>query len=161
MYDVPRTHSQLATEQPAGLSALNWSKRPAVPPLPWSSPVMMTTAFLPFGKYQKRGSGFLLSFMCEDQVREQALLLVGLRNRDLVRGRPSPAATSPVFVAVELVVGPDRRKTVALLRRPGRVALARVDDRRRQVVGERRRLAAADMLRSVTAGLPVAVIALL
>ena len=63
MYEVPRTHSQLATLQPAGLAALNWSKRPAVPPLPWSSPLMMTTAFLPFGKYQNRGSGFLTAFI--------------------------------------------------------------------------------------------------
>src|SRR5205085_3864655 len=31
-YDVPRTHSQFATLHPAGLSAMNVSNRPAVPP---------------------------------------------------------------------------------------------------------------------------------
>ena len=34
MYDVARTHSQSATEQPGGLSAMNVSNWPLVPPLP-------------------------------------------------------------------------------------------------------------------------------
>ena len=34
MYDVARTHSQSATEQPGGLSARNVSNWPVVPPLP-------------------------------------------------------------------------------------------------------------------------------
>ncbi len=50
-------HSQLATEQPLGLAAMNWSKRPPVPPLAWSSPVMTTAAFLPLGRYQNLGNG--------------------------------------------------------------------------------------------------------
>ena len=75
----------------------------------------------------------------DDEVREQALLLVGLRNRDLP-GRPNRAGRRR----------PWRRRTdrrsgssgagVALLSGPGRVALARVDDRTGEVVGERGRL---------------------
>src|SRR3954452_660078 len=60
MYEVERRHSQFATEQPAGLLALYCSKRPAVPPVAWSSPVATTTAFLPRGKYHSRGSGVRL-----------------------------------------------------------------------------------------------------
>ncbi len=52
-------HSHWATEQPAALAALNWSKRLAVAPLAWSSPVMITAALSPRGRYQKRGIGFL------------------------------------------------------------------------------------------------------
>ena len=50
-------HSQSATEQPGGLCAACESKRPAVPPEAWSSPVMTMTAFSSRGKYQNRGSG--------------------------------------------------------------------------------------------------------
>ena len=58
------THSQSATEQPAGLCALVLCRSGrAVPPLPWSSPVMTTTAFSPRGKYQKRGSGLRSRFI--------------------------------------------------------------------------------------------------
>jgi hypothetical protein len=63
MYELLRMHCHSVTEQPAGLAALYWSNRPAVPPTPWSSPVMTTTAFSPRGKYQKRGSGFLSRFI--------------------------------------------------------------------------------------------------
>ena len=104
---MPRTHSQSATEQPAGLSALYWSKRPAVPPLAWSSPVMTTTAFSPRGKYQKRGSGLRSRFMLADQVGEQALLLVGLRDRDLVEVDPVGLRVAGRG-AEEQVVGADR-----------------------------------------------------
>src|SRR4051794_7136341 len=60
MYEVERRHSQFATEQPDGLLALYCSKRPAVPPVAWSSPVATTTAFLPRGKYHSRGNGLRL-----------------------------------------------------------------------------------------------------
>ena len=52
-------HSHWATEQPAGLALRNWSNRPAVPPPAWSSPVMITAALRPRGRYQNRGIGFL------------------------------------------------------------------------------------------------------
>ena len=53
-------HSHCATLQPAGLAAANSAKRPAVPPgAAWSSPVMITAALSPRGRYQKRGIGFL------------------------------------------------------------------------------------------------------
>jgi hypothetical protein len=34
-----------------------WSKRPAVPPTAWSSPVITIAALKSWGKYQKRGIG--------------------------------------------------------------------------------------------------------
>ena len=126
---------------PAGLAPSCWSKRPAVPPLAWSSPVITTTALSPRGKYQKRGSGFLSRSICSDEVGEQALLLVGLRDGDL--GEIDPVGLGVARRrAEEQVVGADRRLAVALLARPRRVALARVDDRAGEVVRERRRLPA-------------------
>ena len=63
-----------------------------------------------------------------DEVGQQALLLVGLRDRDLAHVQP---------VAEEQVVGADRLGlAVALLPCPGDVALARADHRAREVVGE-------------------------
>ena len=56
-YEVNRRHCQLATTQPTGLLAAYWSKRPAVPPFAWSSPVATTTALALRGKYQNFGSG--------------------------------------------------------------------------------------------------------
>ena len=77
-----------------------------------------------------------------DQVGQQPLLLVGLRDRDLVEVDPVGLDVAGLRPE-EQVVGADRRDLpVALLARPGRVALAGVDDRARQVVGERGRLAA-------------------
>ena len=52
-------HSHSATEHPAGLAARYWFQRAFEPPSAWSSPVMITAALTPRGKYQKRGSGFL------------------------------------------------------------------------------------------------------
>ena len=63
MYDVPRMHPQSATEQFGALAAMYSLKRAAVPLLPWSSPVMTTTAGSIRGKYQNRGSGFFAAFM--------------------------------------------------------------------------------------------------
>ena len=50
------------TLQFAGLALANQSNIGAVPLLAWSSPVITTTALWRFGKYQKRGSGFLSRF---------------------------------------------------------------------------------------------------
>ena len=78
-----------------------------------------------------------------DQVGQQALLLVGLRDVEVVRVDPVGLDVARLG-AVEQVVRADRRsaRAVALLARPRRVALARVDDRAGEVVGERRGLAA-------------------
>ena len=98
---------------------------------------MTTTAFSPRGKYQNRGSGLRSRVHVQDQVREQALLLVRLRDRDLVE-------VDPVGLRAAEEQSSERigAIAVALLAGPGRIALARVDDRARQVVGERRGLAA-------------------
>ena len=59
-----------------------------------------------------------------DQVRQQPLLLVGLRDRDFVR-----STQSALRAAEEQIVGPNRRHSVALLARPCGISLPRVDDR--------------------------------
>ena len=76
-----------------------------------------------------------------DQVREQPLLLVGLRDGDLVEIDPVRRRVARLG-AEEEVVRANRRNAVALLSGPGRSALARVDDGLRQVERERRRLTA-------------------
>ena len=76
-----------------------------------------------------------------DQVREQVLLLVGLRDRDLVEVHPVGLGIAG-GMPEEQVVGADRRRAVALLAGPRRVALARLDDRLGEVVGERGGVAA-------------------
>jgi len=76
-----------------------------------------------------------------DQVREQPLLLVRLRDRDLAQVDPVRLVVTRGR-AVEQVVGADRRRAVALLPDPRRVALAGQDDRPREVVRERGRGAA-------------------
>ena len=78
-----------------------------------------------------------------DQVGEQALLLVRGGDRRPGEVEPREAARG---VAEEHVVGADEsdRVAVALLARPRGVALPRVDDRAREVVGEGRGVAAAD-----------------
>ena len=68
---------------------------------------MTTTAFSPRGKYQKRGSGLRSRFIVHDQVGEQALLLVGLRDRDLVE--VDPVGLDVTGLPEEEVVGADRR----------------------------------------------------
>ena len=55
---------------------------------------MTTTAFSPRGKYQNRGSGIWSLVHLLDQIREQALLLVCLRDLDLVQVDPV-GLTSP------------------------------------------------------------------
>ncbi len=72
-----------------------------------------------------------------EQVREQPLLLVGLGDRDLGQVHPVGLVVTGGR-AVEQVVGADRRRAVALLARPGGIALAREHDGAREVVGERR-----------------------
>ena len=79
-YNVPLTQVQSATAHPAGLAAASASNRDAVLPLARSSPVSTTTALTPRGKYQKRGNGLRTLFIWENEIREHALLLVGLRH---------------------------------------------------------------------------------
>ena len=72
-----------------------------------------------------------------DQVGQQPLLLVGLRDGDLAQVDPVGRAA-----AEEHVVGADRVLAVALGAGPGRVALPCLDDGAGQVVGEGRHLPA-------------------
>ena len=81
---------------------------------------------------------FAIAIHVDDQVREQALLLVALWNRNLVQVDPVGRGTP----AEEQIVGADRCLSIALLSGPRRVALTCVDDRTRKVERERRGLAA-------------------
>ena len=112
---------------------------------------MTTTAFSPRGKYQKRGQRLAIHVHQQDQVRQQPLLFVGLRNGDLVEIDPvRPAA------AEEQIVRAARRLTVALLSGPCRVALARETiDRARSKVNAAAWPPWDPTLRSVTAGFAV------
>ena len=56
-------HSQLSTEHPAGLAASSAENRGSTFSLPWLSTAITTTAFLPRGKYQNRGSGLRSAFI--------------------------------------------------------------------------------------------------
>ncbi len=77
----------------------------------------------------------------DDQVGEQTLLLVRLRDGDLVQIDPVRLRIAG-RISVVLVVRTLGGEAVAFLIRPRRVALAGVDDRGRQVIGEGRRLSA-------------------
>ena len=105
MYDVPRTHSQFATLQLAGLAAMKASKRGCVPPVAWSSPVITSTAFFPRGipEFRQR---FLRLVHELDQIDQQALLLVGLGNLDLGEIYPVGLRIEG-RIAEEQVVRPD------------------------------------------------------
>ena len=112
------------------------------------SPIAMVIAthddngLLAVREVPETGQRFSARVHVENQVRKQALLLVCLRDRHLVQIDPVRFHIAR-GVAVELVVRPDRCEPVAFLRGPGGIALARVDDRGCQVVGECRRFAAA------------------
>ena len=82
----------------------------------WSSPVITTAAFSPRGRYQKRGSGVRSRVHQRDQVRQQPLLLVGLRDRDLVQVDPVGLQVAGLG-AEEQVVRAGRRRC---RRDPGR-----------------------------------------
>ena len=117
MYDVPRTHSQRTTEQPAGLAALYWSKRPAVPPKAWSSPVITTAAFSLRGRYQKRGIGFRSRLIVSIRFASRRCCSSACGMSILVVSSQS-GWTSPALRAEEEVVGADADDAVALLSDP-------------------------------------------
>ena len=77
----------------------------------------------------------------QHEIREQPLLLVGLRNRDLVQIHPVRLRVAG-GCAEEQVVRTNRRDAVALLPGPRGVPLPRVDDGAREVERERGRLTA-------------------
>ena len=146
MYDVERTHSQLATTQPGGLSALKRSKLLAVPPGPaWASgrrrssrprPSCRAAGTRSAAAASCRGPSsviMLISSRCCSSACGIAILLVSSQS----------GCTSPALGAVEQVIGTDPRDAVALLSGPGGVALAGVDDGAGEVERECRRLAAA------------------
>ena len=141
MYDVLRMHSQSSTEQPAGLSGLvgvEAPRRAAVGVVVARHDDDRLQAAREIPEARQR---LAVVVHLQDQVREQPLLLVGLRNRDLVEVDPVGLRVARRG-AEEQIVGANRRQAVAVLAGPRRIALARVDDRSREVVGERRRLAA-------------------
>src|SRR3954454_7729732 len=66
-----------------------------------------------------------------DQICKQALLLIGLRDRDLVHVEPSGLSRRE-----EQIVRPDRSGAVTFFTGPLRVSLSSVDDRFCQVIEE-------------------------
>ena len=118
MYDVPRMHSQFATEQPGVLSAWNWSNRAdgaavAVVVAGHDDDGLLVVREVP----EPRQRLAVLVHVTGSGWRE-ALLLVGLRNRDLGQIDPIGLRVG-CRGAEELVVRADRRRAVAFLRGPG------------------------------------------
>ena len=127
---------------PAGSRPCRRRSGRRVPPLAWSSPVMTTTAFLPCGKYQKRGSGLRVAgSSCRSGSRAAAAARRPAGSRPC-RESTQSGWTSPAWRRRTGRRSGSARPAVALLAGPRRIALARVDDRAREVVGERGRLAA-------------------
>ena len=102
-------------------------------PVLWSSRACTITALRPPGRYQKRGSG----------RRARCISWTTFASRRCCSSACGMATRSrSTYVGEEEVVRPDGRRAVALGPGPRRVALARVDDRARQVVRERGRVPA-------------------
>ena len=124
-----------------GCRAWYWSKRPAVPPLAWSSPVITTPPSRRAGSTRSAAAACGRRSSCRSGSRAGAAARRPAGSRPC-RGRPSRAAGRPPRRRRRGRRSGSGRSAVALLAGPGRVALARVDDRAGEVVGERRRLAA-------------------
>ena len=129
-----RTASRRPSIRP-GCRPRRRSNCPAVPPLPWSSPVSTTAAFPPRGRYQKRGSGVRSRFICVMRLASRRCCSSACGIATLLRSQPVGRRTGRRS-------GSRLGLAVALLAGPGEVALARVDDRAREVVGEGGGLAA-------------------
>ena len=133
-------HCQSATEQPGGSWALSCVERrrgavaAGVVVAGHDHDRLLAAREVPEARQRQ-----VVDRHLRDQVREQALLLVGLRDVHLVEVDPVGHAG---IAAHEQVVGADRRKAVAFVALPVRVALPGPDDRAREVVGERGDLAA-------------------
>ncbi len=95
---------------------------------------------VPIGEIPEARQRLAREVHVRDEVGQQPLLLVGLRNGHLAQVHPVGFGVRG-GVAVELVVRADGSQAVALLRGPRGVALARVHHRGGQVVGEGRGLA--------------------
>ena len=112
-----------------------------------SSPVAMIVAghdyhcLQALGKVPETRQGLAVQVHVQDQVGQQALLLVGLGDSDLVQVDPVGLGVR-AGRTIEHVVGAQRRDTIPFLPDPGRIALPRVYDRAGQVVSERGRLPA-------------------
>ena len=116
---------------------------PPVPPLPWSSPVITTAAFSSRGRNQNRGSGFRSGFICPIRLASRRCCSsacgIATLSRSTQSGWTSPGL-APKKRSSERIgwsAVPSRSSPG-----PGRVALARLDDRAGEVVGERGGLAA-------------------
>ena len=137
MYELLRTHSHWATLQPGGAELLvlvEASRGAAVAVVVARHHHHRLLAAREVPEARQR---LLVLVDVADQVGEEPLLLVGLRDGHLAQVDPIGLAA-----AEEEVVRADRREAVALLVLPGGVALARVDDRAGQIEGEGCRLTA-------------------
>ncbi len=79
--------------------------------------------------------GLFIQIHRENHIRQQALLLVGLRNGDFIQVDPIGLRVAQ-FVAVEQICRAGGDDAISVIARPARVALPGEDDRAGQVVGE-------------------------
>ena len=134
-------HSQFSTLQPAGLLA-----RILAEPTDRAAVTMVVTGHHDRGlqpsreipEPRERSAAVVHE---QDEIDEQALLLVGLGDGNFVEVDPVRLTIGGGRAEVE-VVGADRRCAVALLSGPGGVPLPHVDHRPREIVRERRRVPA-------------------
>ena len=81
-------HSHWTTEQPGGLMAIWLSKRPTVPPLPVIVPGHDDDCLFASREVPEARQGLPIEVHVLDEVDQQPLLLVGLRDGDLVQVDP-------------------------------------------------------------------------
>ena len=94
--------------------------------------------FFPPWKIPEPRQGLLVEIHQKDQIYEKTLLFVCLWNLDFRQVDPIRLGVKACG-AIKQIIRTDRRKTIAVLPGPGRIALTRVDDRSGQVEGKRRR----------------------
>ena len=110
-YDVARTHCQSATEQPAGLALLEALELPMVPRVAVVVAGHHDGGLLAARQIPEARQRRAVEVHLGDQVREQALLLVGLRDRGpcssrASRGKKRSSDADRVDLAVALLPGP-------------------------------------------------------
>ena len=132
-----RVVDELVRRRPDAVPSGHRAARRAPPEL-GGEPVRHRTAVVLIGGHDDRGDlaarevpesrdGQHVTGGLRDEVRQEPLLLVRLRDSDLRRVD---------VVVVEEIIRPNRGDSVALLAQPCRIALARVDHRSSQIEGE-------------------------
>ena len=134
-------HCHWPTTQPGALSSSYWLKRPAVPPLPWSSPVITIAAFASRGRNQKRGSGLRSTFIRSIRFVSRRCCSSACGIWTLSRLTQSGCSSS-FLAAEEEVIRADRSDPISVFPSPGWIPLPGVDHRLREVIAECRGLAA-------------------